>query len=349
MNPGFWKGKRVFLTGHTGFKGSWLAIILAQLGAKVTGYALAAESDRQIFVSANVAARTTSIIGDLRDAAALTQALREAKPDMVFHLAAQSLVRRSYGDPLGTYATNIMGTANLLEAARGVPEIRAIVVATSDKCYENLETGRAYRESDPLGGYDPYSSSKAAAEIVTAAYRSSFFGKSETSIATVRAGNVVGGGDWCEDRLVPDLVRGVIAGTPTQIRSPDAVRPWQHVLEPLSGYIAVAERLCGDKEGRPTALNFGPGENSAQPVRVVADMFCKFMGDGAVWQHAGGDHPHEAKLLQLDSSLAQKTLGWKPRWTLDQCLEATAEWYRAMIERKDLNKITERQIDAYFA
>jgi len=348
MNSGFWKDKRVFLTGHTGFKGGWLAIVLHRLGAQVTGYALPPISDQTIFAASAISRKIRNVIDDLRDLDALKAAVREAKPEIVFHLAAQSLVRRSYGNPVETYATNVMGTVNLLEAARACDGLRAVIVATSDKCYENRETGQAYHETDRLGGKDPYSSSKAAAEIVTAAYRSSFFPLSP-AVATVRAGNVIGGGDWCEDRLVPDLMRGVINKAPTLIRNPAAVRPWQHVLEPISGYLTVAERLWAKDSEPPTTLNFGPDKESERTVGSLADLFCRLWGKGAAWKHIDDSRLAEAQLLRLDSSMARKVLGWNPRWNFEQAVEATVEWYRALVERQDVDQTTERQIEAYFS
>ena len=345
MSPGFWAGKRVFVTGHTGFKGCWLSLWLAALGARVTGYALAAPSRPSLWGLAEKTAGVTSTIADIRDLAALGKALDAAQPEVVFHLAAQSLVRPSYGDPAGTYATNVLGTVHVLEAARRAKGLRALVSVTSDKCYQNLETGQAYREADPMGGSDPYSSSKGCAELVTAAYRLSFFQGSR--IASARAGNVIGGGDWALDRIVPDTVRAIAAGKPVQVRNPRAVRPWQHVLEPLAGYLLLAERLCEKPEDFAEAWNFGPEEADAVPVETVVSTVTRLWGPPAAWQADAGKHPHEAHFLRLDSSKARLRLGWRPRLALPLALEWTVDWYRRQAQGADARGLTLGQIERY--
>jgi CDP-glucose 4,6-dehydratase len=321
MNREFWRGRRVFVTGHTGFKGSWLATWLASLGAHVTGYAL---PDR-----------------DVRDADALRGALFESDAEIVFHLAAQSLVRESYADPVGTYATNVMGTVHLLESVRAAKRVRAVVVVTSDKCYENREWLWPYREGEPLGGHDPYSSSKACQELVAAAYRRSFGG---APIATARAGNVIGGGDSAKDRLVPDLMRAFVRGESAAIRNPAAVRPWQHVLEPLHGYLMLAEALCGG-DGFADAWNFGPYEHDVRPVGAIADALAARWGGAARWEQDPAAHPHEAMMLKLDSARARALLGWTPRLSLDTALDWIVEWH----QHADPRAATQQQIERYEA
>jgi CDP-glucose 4,6-dehydratase len=334
LDASFWSGRRVLLTGHTGFKGSWLALWLASLGAEVTGFATAPPSDPSLFALADVARDLDTIEGDVRDLGAVRAAYAVARPSIVLHLAAQPLVRASYADPVGTYEANVIGTANVLEAARGASDdLHSIVVVTTDKCYLNRELDQPFTEDDPLGGHDPYSSSKAGAELVAAAYRDSY----ELPIATGRAGNVIGGGDFGADRLVPDAMRAVAAGDPLRVRNPDAIRPWQHVLCPLHGYGLLAER------GERQPFNFGPAEDEARPVRWVADRL------GVEWQHDGGDHPHEAHYLRLDSSKARAQLGWEPRWDLEHGLDATAEWYAAHREGGDVRQVVLDQISAYSA
>ncbi len=349
MNTEFWHGKRVFLTGHTGFKGSWTALWLQRLGAEVTGYSLPAPTDPSLFEVAAVGAGMQSITGDVRDAAALAAALLGARPDVVLHQAAQSLVRRGYDEPLETYSTNVVGTAALLDACRRSDTVRVVVSVTSDKCYRNDEGPRGYREDDPLGGRDPYSSSKACAELVTAAYRDSYFSGEgvRVAVASARSGNVVGGGDWAADRLLPDLVRGFAAGEPVPIRRPDAVRPWQHVLEPVRGYLHLAERLWSRPE-LAGAWNFGPDEADARPVRWVADRLVELWGEGARWRLDGAEHPPEATFLRLDCAKAKDLLGWSPILPLDQALDWLVEWYRAHRDgRTDLRELTLSQIAAY--
>jgi CDP-glucose 4,6-dehydratase len=312
----------------------------------VSGYALPPIADKVVYIAAGVERRLHSVIGDITDAKALNAAMREAAPEIVFHLAAQALVRRSVADPVGTYKTNVMGTVNVLEAVRDQSQVKSVIVVTSDKCYENRESDRRYRETDPLGGDNPYSNSKVCAEFVTLAYRRTYF-NSGARVATARASNVIGGGDWSEDRLIPDLVRGVLNHTPTTIRNPDAVRPWQHVLEPIVGYLGLAEHMARSTARVPNELNFGPDTEGEQSVAHLADVFCRLWGKGASWRHVADAAIQEAQQLRLDSALARRTIGWKPRWSFDRAVEAAVEWYRVMADEKDLGAITERQIDQY--
>jgi CDP-glucose 4,6-dehydratase len=350
----FWRGKRVFITGHTGFKGAWLALWLADQGAEVTGFALAPPTKPNLFDAARVGKRIIHLVGDITQPSALTAALSRAKPEIVLHLAAQSLVRLSYDEPVSTYATNIMGTVNLLEAVRRSPGVRAVVCVTSDKCYENRETGQAYREDDPMGGYDPYSSSKGCAELVVSAYRRSFFHPDKlaehgVAVASVRAGNVIGGGDWAKDRLVPDLMRGFASGQRPLIRFPTAVRPWQHVLEPLGGYLLLAEKLYGGDPQWAEGWNFGPAESDAKPVRWVADRLAQIWGEGAGWDETGEPQPHEAGHLSLDCSKARARLGWTPAWDLAEGLSQTVAWYKGFTRGDDVADLTLGQIRAHHA
>jgi CDP-glucose 4,6-dehydratase len=347
VNP--WQGRRVFLTGHTGFKGGWLALWLASRGAQIRGYALDPETTPNLFTAAAVGDVLEDVRGDIRDAAKLEASLKEFAPEVVFHLAAQPLVRRSYADPLGTYATNVMGTAHVLEAVRKTASVRAVLCVTTDKCYENNESGMPYRETDPLGGYDPYSSSKACAEIVSAAYRSSYFSvgrlnEHEVLLATARAGNVIGGGDWSEDRLVPDLIRGFQAKLAVLIRKPDAFRPWQHVLDPLHGYILLAEGLLKRETRLATAYNFGPNDADTWPVERIATKLVELWDDGAAWTRDSESGPHETQSLRLDASKARKELGWQPRLNIETALEWTAAWYKSWELGADMQKETLAEI-----
>lgn len=349
MNEGFWHGRRVFLTGHTGFKGSWLAIWLQRLGADVTGFALAPPPGPSLFESANVSTGMTSVIGDVRDVDALRAALEAAQPEIVLHMAAQALVRRSYVDPIETYATNVMGTVHLLDAVRRLPTVRAVVNVTSDKCYENREWAWGYRECERMGGHDPYSNSKGCSELLTASFRNSFFSRAAAHVAlgSARAGNVIGGGDWAEDRLVPDILRAISEGRSVSIRNPHAIRPWQHVLEPLSGYMTLAEALYERKAGAADGWNFGPADADAKPVGWIVQRLTELWGEGAAWSLDTAEHPHEAHYLKLDCSKAHGQLGWHPRWSLDEALAKIVEWQRAYMHGANMRDTTERQIDVY--
>ncbi len=348
-DQGFWSGKRVFLTGHTGFKGSWLALMLEQLGSVVYGYAL--PPDTGCVLSA-VPRYAGCVHADIRDPQALGKAIREARPDVVLHLAAQPLVRRSYADPRETIETNVMGTMNVLEAVRELDTVRAVVVVTTDKCYHNREWDWGYRESESLGGHDPYSASKACTELLAAAWRSSFLGHTgidtrDTPIATARAGNVIGGGDVSADRLVPDVIRSLSNSEAINVRNPLAVRPWQHVIEPLHGYLRLAELLCG-KTGAEfaQAFNFGPAEEDCRSVGDVVDLLCDRWGAGG-WQHDDSVQPHEAHLLKLDSSRARRRLGWRTRWSLTQAIEEIVLWEQARLAGDDLRKISLASLERY--
>jgi CDP-glucose 4,6-dehydratase len=350
---GGWKGRSVLITGHTGFKGGWLALWLHRLGATVHGYALEPPTVPNLFDVADIrSVLATDTRADLADLSCLESAIETSQPGVVFHLAAQPLVRESYRDPVGTLATNVLGTTHVLEATRGSASVRALVIITTDKVYQNRESNHAYTELDPLGGSDPYSASKASAEIVTASYRASFFGKEKlhaARVATARAGNVIGGADWGADRLVPDCMRAFEKGESVRLRYPRAVRPWQHVLEPLSGYLRLAEVLAGSSgEEFATAWNFGPEESSDATVTEVAEAAARLWGKGArVEQGPAADNPHEAGLLRLDSSRARKYLGWMPRWSLEQALEKTVSWHRAWTRGDDMASVSLDQIRSY--
>jgi CDP-glucose 4,6-dehydratase len=359
VHSAFWKDRRVLVTGHSGFKGSWLTLWLREVGARTTGYSLAVPPSRpDLFGLAELAQDCElDARGDIGDGAALRAAFAKAKPEIVFHLAAQPLVRASYRDPAETWRVNVQGTLAVLEACRDCDSVKTIVVITTDKVYENPESGHPFREDDPLGGYDPYSASKAACEILCASWRRSFLATSADSgrqdgrivgLATARAGNVIGGGDFAEDRLVPDLVRARISGSTTSLRYPDAVRPWQHVLEPLAGYLMLAEKLHADPAAFSTAFNFGPDKSDFRPVRDVADGICATLGSR--WEHQQSPQPHEAGLLRLDSTRAETLLGWKPRLPFAETLRWTADWYARWhggASEKNARALTLEQIRAY--
>jgi CDP-glucose 4,6-dehydratase len=350
MNDPFWYGRRVLVTGHTGFMGGWLSLMLSELGASVHGFALPPEPGAIcLFEALRLATVMDHRIGDVRKFADVELALGETRPEIVFHLAAQSLVKISYADPVSTYATNVMGTVHLLDACRRADSVRAIVVITSDKCYDNLGWVWGYRETDNLGGADPYSNSKACAELVVSAYRESFFGAEPSiGIATARAGNVIGGGDWAAFRLIPDAMRAFFAGKVLKIRNPKATRPWQHVLEPLRGYLMLARALA---EGAPVAeaWNFGPDDADNWPVQVVAEKLINLWGDGGQWEIEPGTHAHEALLLHVDSSKSRARLGWRPILPLDEALGWTVEWYRQFRDDADLKPVTVKQIGEFLA
>lgn len=350
MNPAFWKDRPVFVTGHTGFKGAWLTIWLRHLGARVTGYSLPPPTEPSLFALAKASEGIRDLRGDVRDASALESAIRESAPEIVLHLAAQSLVGLSYEAPVETYATNVMGTVHLLDAIRRAPTVRAVVIVTSDKCYENREWDRGYREEDALGGHDPYSSSKGCAELVTAAYRRSFFHsrtQSRAAIASVRAGNVIGGGDWARDRLMPDLLSAFAERRPAAIRNPLATRPWQHVLEPLRGYLSLAGKLwSGDSRGEGS-WNFGPLQAGVKSVAWMADAAARLWGASAAWEADPSAHPHEARALELDVSKARAQLDWHPVLTAEKAVEWTVRWHRALQDGQSARDLTTRDIAEY--
>lgn len=352
MDTTFWQGKRVFLTGHTGFKGSWLSLLLNRLGARTSGYALAPQSGPSLYEIAGIGATVQhSSVADIRDQSGLAFAMNAAQPEIVIHMAAQALVRRSYLDPVETFATNLMGTVNLLEAVRNLPSVRAVLIVTSDKCYENREWVWGYREDEALGGYDPYSSSKACAELATAAYRRSFFSGNATPIgvASARAGNVIGGGDWAEDRLIPDIMRAVARGESARIRNPSSIRPWQHVLEPLVGYLSLIQGLWGAPTEFSGAWNFGPAETDARSVEWIADEICR-LWPGASWKRDVSSHPHEAHYLKLDCAKSRHGLGWRPTLDLAAALAWTVEWFQGFHETPAAaHSISMAQIDRYLS
>lgn len=348
-DPAFWSGRSVLVTGHTGFKGAWLSLWLERLGARVSGLALAPQTEPSLS-DLILGRRIDESIGDIRDAATVSGHLAEARPEIVIHMAAQALVRASYRDPAATYATNVMGTVHLLEAVRATPSVRAVVVVTSDKAYENREWPYGYRETEALGGHDPYSSSKACAELVTSAYRASFLAVRDCRVATARAGNVIGGGDWSEDRLVPDIVRAFSRGESVEIRAPHATRPWQHVLEPLSGYLRLAEALCGpDGAEFAQAWNFGPADEDCRPVAHIVATLAETWGPDATWHLSQAIHPHEATFLKVDASKARGRLAWDRRLRLDEALAWTAAWHRAQAEGASALDLTLAQIAQYTA
>ena len=350
MNPTFWRGMRVLVTGHTGFKGSWLALWLHEAGATVAGYSLPPATLESLYQLADVGTAVDSTFADIRDLRELQRQFDRFQPEIVFHLAAQALVRRSYDAPVETYAVNVMGTVNVLEAARKCPSCRVVIVVTSDKCYENRESNWGYRECDPMGGHDPYSSSKGCAEIVTAAYRRSFFQPSSqqpVAIATARAGNVIGGGDFSKDRLVPDLVNAMLQHSVLTIRFPDAVRPWQHVLEPLSGYILLAERLWTSPQKYSDSWNFGPPAQDCRPVRWIIEKLNELSDERVEWVVERSTKPHEAGLLTLDSTKARTLLGWHSRWPVETALRSAIDWYKAYRRHDRIRDTVIRDIENY--
>jgi CDP-glucose 4,6-dehydratase len=343
LKTSFWTDKRVLITGHTGFKGGWISIWLQRLGASVAGYSLPTATDPSLFELAEVSRDMRSETGDVRDLEHVSRFVSEFKPDVIIHMAAQSLVRPSYADPIETFATNVMGTVNVLEAARRSESVRAVVNVTTDKCYENLERPEGYREDEPLGGHDPYSSSKACSELVNSSYRRSF----SLPVASARAGNVIGGGDWAEDRLLPDMMRSFMAGDSVAIRNPASTRPWQHVLEPLHGYLLLAERLY-DSSAYAEAWNFGPDDDDAKPVEWLADHVCELWGSTASWSYtAKANQLHEAGFLRLNCDKSKSRLGWQPRMNLERALSWTVDWYKYMQDGNDIRAFTEEQISNY--
>jgi CDP-glucose 4,6-dehydratase len=352
VEPIFWKGKKVFLTGHTGFKGSWLSLWLASMGAKVTGYALAPNTTPNLFeVLAIKSLIEKSYIADIRDLATLQKAMSDVKPVIVIHMAAQPLVRYSYANPVETYAANVMGTVHVLESTRVIDTVRATVVVTTDKCYENKEWVWGYRENEPMGGYDPYSNSKGCAELVTSAYRQSYFSgpNSTNQIASARAGNVIGGGDWSEDRLIPDALKAFEENKPLMIRNPLATRPWQHVLEPLSGYLILAQTLYEQGPAFASGWNFGPRDEDHRSVQEVVNLLISGWDETACWEKEGSEQPHEANLLKLDCSKARTQLGWIPKWNLEAATQKIVQWQKAHQSKEDMQEVSLLQINQYMS
>ncbi len=347
LNETFWKNKRVYLTGHTGFKGSWLSLWLSKMGAEVKGYALAPESVPSLFKEARVAEKIDSEIGDIRNLDQLEASMVSFNPDILIHMAAQPLVRLSYNEPVETYETNVMGTVKVLEAARKCSNLKSIVIVTTDKCYENKEWDWGYREDEAMGGFDPYSSSKGCAELVTSAYRRSFLQDNGVGVATARAGNVIGGGDWADDRLIPDILKAFQNKKPVVIRNPKATRPWQHVLEPLSGYLMLAEKLYKEPEHYAEGWNFGPKDEDAKPVDWILDNMVKKWHGDASWELDDNAHPHEARFLKLDISKAKSRLEWKPTWQLGQTLERIVQWHQSWLNKEDVQSICLEEINEY--
>jgi len=350
----FWKDKKVLITGHTGFKGSWLCLLLNQLGARIYGYALGPPTKPSLFEEARINDFVSSTISDIRDFDSLRIYIKQVQPEIVIHMAAQALVRESYKNPVDTYSTNVMGTVHLLEACRQTNGIKAIVNVTTDKCYENHEWHWGYRENEPMGGYDPYSNSKGCSELVTSAYRSSFFNVNEykkhgVALASARAGNVIGGGDWANDRLICDFVRAISKGDEILIRSPFAIRPWQHVLEPLTGYLMLSEKLFTEGVKFAEGWNFGPDDIDVKNVEWIIKTICKLWGKGASYRVDPHPQPHEANFLKLDCSKSKAELGWFPRWNLEQTLNSIVEWNKARLGNKDVRKVSEEQIIRYYA
>ncbi|MFA5329748.1 MAG: CDP-glucose 4,6-dehydratase [Prolixibacteraceae bacterium] len=351
---GIYKSRKVLITGHTGFKGSWLCLLLNKLEADVYGYALEPPTHPSLFDEAKIGELMTSFIGDIRDLNNLQKIMDQIQPEIVIHMAAQPLVRESYKIPVETYAINVMGTVHLLEACRNTNSVKAIVNVTTDKCYENREWHWGYRENEPMGGYDPYSNSKGCSELVTSAYRSSYFNPKEydkhgVALATARAGNVIGGGDWADDRLIPDFIRAISKGEEVKIRSPYSIRPWQHVLEPLTGYLTLAAKLFTDGNDYAQAWNFGPDDKDAQNVEWITRTICEFWGEGASFSIDSNPQPHEAHYLKLDCSKSKALLGWIPKWNIEITLKSIVDWNKAFLSSKNMRSVTEKQIDQYFA
>ena len=347
INSDFWKGKKVFLTGHTGFKGSWISLWLNFMGAQVKGFALEAPTTPALFNEAKISHIIESEIGDIRNANLLSNSIKKFNPDIIIHMAAQPLVRHSYIEPVETFSTNIMGTINVLEASRNCNNLGSIVNITTDKCYANNEWVWGYRETEPMGGYDTYSSSKACSELVTGAYRSSFFQQSKIALATARAGNVIGGGDWAKDRLIPDILNAFENKFPVVIRNPKSIRPWQHVLEPLSGYLLLSEKLYNHGQVFAEAWNFGPNDEDVQTVQWIADKMTDKWGLGANWKLDDKHELHEANYLKLDISKARKRLQWSPKWNLTIAIEKILEWHHEWLEKKDIQSKCISQIKEY--
>ena len=348
-----YKNRRVLVTGHTGFKGSWLCLLLNKLGADVYGYSLEPPTDPSLFNEANIGDLMTSHIGDIRDYDNLIKIMQRVQPEIVIHMAAQPLVRESYKIPVETYAVNVMGTVHLLEACRHTNSVKAIVNVTTDKCYENREWHWGYRENEPMGGYDPYSNSKGCSELVTSSYRNSYFNPLKyaehgVAVASARAGNVIGGGDWADDRLIPDFIRAISQGDEVQIRSPYAIRPWQHVLEPLTGYLTLAARLYTEGATYAQAWNFGPDDNDAQNVEWITRTICELWGENASYEVDTNPQPHEANYLKLDCSKAKAELGWVPKWNIETTLKSIVEWNKAFLKGENIRTISESQIEDYF-
>lgn len=354
IDTAFWRGKNVFITGHTGFKGSWLALWLYSMGAKVTGYALQPPTTPSLFQLCRLDELMESNIADIRNKDVLSKTLQTAEPEIVFHLAAQPLVRESYLNPVDTYEINVMGTVYLFEAIRKCQSIKAVVNVTTDKCYENKEWPWGYRENEPIGGYDPYSSSKGCSELITSSYRNSFFNDRDcqercVAIASARAGNVIGGGDWAKDRLIPDCIKALLNKEKIIIRSPDAIRPWQHVMEPLGGYLALAQKLYEKGTEYAEAWNFGPEDCDSKNVEGVVQRLCSAWGEAAEFETPMGRYPHEANCLKLDISKAKSLLGWRPKWTLNTAIDKVVEWTLAYEQNQDIRSITLSQIQSYLS
>jgi len=347
MTDNFWKGKKVFITGHTGFKGGWLVHILKILGAQIKGYALKPDIEPNFFQLTSIEDAIISEIGDIRDQKKLSASISEFQPEIIFHLAAQPLVRYSYENPKETYEVNVIGTLNLLEIIRKVSAIKAVVLITTDKCYENKEWDYGYREIDPMGGYDPYSSSKGCCELLISSYRNSFFKDTDTKIASARAGNVIGGGDWSVDRLIPDMLKAIENNEEPVLRNPLAIRPWQHVIEPITGYIKLAEKLYSQEKGFDQAWNFGPNDTDCKSVEWIATTLLSLNDCENSWKQDDNFNPHEAQLLKLDISKAKNRLGWNPKWDLKYSLKKIVEWHNVYLSKKDVSQVTRKQIIEY--